>query len=152
LGGKTLSLIVSPAVNAESYVSVADADTYHANRGNASWAALTTTQKEQALRKATDYMVGAYQSRWIEGYGDLETDDVPNAIANACASLGLKSTTTELAPDVGRAKTMVKVDGAVEVEYSEYSSQLTSYTSIDAMLMPYLMDGSNGYNHKVIRA
>lgn len=50
--------------DAESYISVADADTYFSNRGNAAWADLTTEQKEQALRKATDYMVQAYRLRW----------------------------------------------------------------------------------------
>jgi hypothetical protein len=49
---------------AESYVSVADSDTYHSNRGNTTWAALTTEQKEQALRRATDYMVQVYRLRW----------------------------------------------------------------------------------------
>lgn len=50
--------------DAESYISVADADTYFSKRGNATWAALTTDQKEQALRKGTDYMVETYRLRW----------------------------------------------------------------------------------------
>lgn len=50
--------------NAESYVSVADCDTYHSNRGNTSWASLSTAAKEQNLRKATDYMVEVYRERW----------------------------------------------------------------------------------------
>ena len=50
--------------DAESYISVADADDYFSKRGNAAWAGLTTEQKEQSLRKATDYMVQAYRLRW----------------------------------------------------------------------------------------
>lgn len=50
--------------DAESFISVADADTYHSNRGNASWAALTTAQKEESLRKGTDYMEQVYRERW----------------------------------------------------------------------------------------
>lgn len=50
--------------DAESFISVSDADTYQSNRGNATWAALTTTQKEQLLRKATDYMEQVYRERW----------------------------------------------------------------------------------------
>lgn len=50
--------------DSESYISVADADTFHSNRGNADWAALTTTEKEQALRNATDYMVEVYRLQW----------------------------------------------------------------------------------------
>lgn len=49
---------------AESYISVADADTYFSNRGNATWAALTTPVKEQLLRKSTDYMVQVYRLQW----------------------------------------------------------------------------------------
>lgn len=50
--------------DAESYISVTDADTYFSNRGNATWAALTNTVKEQLLRKGTDYMVQVYRLRW----------------------------------------------------------------------------------------
>lgn len=49
---------------AESYISVADADTYFSKRGNATWSALTTAQKEEALRKAADYMQAVYYNRW----------------------------------------------------------------------------------------
>jgi hypothetical protein len=52
-------------VDAESYIAVADATTYHANRGNAAWAALASDAvREQLLRKATDYMVQVYRLRW----------------------------------------------------------------------------------------
>lgn len=49
---------------AESYCSAIAADTYHANRGNTAWAALTTQAKEIALRLATDYMTQSYRDRW----------------------------------------------------------------------------------------
>lgn len=49
---------------AESYISVEDANTYHANRGNTTWTALTDEQCEQLLRKATDYMTQVYRLRW----------------------------------------------------------------------------------------
>jgi hypothetical protein len=49
---------------ADSYVAVADADTYHANRGNDPWASLSTSLKEAALRKATAFIDGAYRLRW----------------------------------------------------------------------------------------
>lgn len=62
-----MSLIVESGTGAsdsESYISVADADTYFSNRGNATWAALTTTVKEQLLRKGTDYLVQVYRLKW----------------------------------------------------------------------------------------
>lgn len=54
--------------NAQSYSSVTAADTYHAARGNASWAALAVTAKEQALVKATDAIDDRYATRW---HGDV---------------------------------------------------------------------------------
>lgn len=50
--------------DAESYISVSDADAYFSKRGNAAWAALTTEQKEQNLRKGADYLRQAYRLRW----------------------------------------------------------------------------------------
>lgn len=169
-----MSLVTTPLNIAESYCSVSDADTYHSARGNSAWAALTTAQKEEALRKATQYMEGEYYGRWtgdrvesdqslslprllmpIKDYGNgnmyYAYDSIPTGIIRACAELALKSRTVDLIPDVGRAKTKTKVD-VVEVEYSEYSSQVTQYRAIDAMLAPYLVDGSGGANHKVMRA
>ena len=51
-------------INAESYVTVAESLIYHANRGNDTWATITTSQQEQALRRATDYMEEVYRLRW----------------------------------------------------------------------------------------
>jgi hypothetical protein len=169
-----MSLTTTPLNVAESYCSVADADTYHAARGRASWAALTTQVKEECLRKATDYIEQKYFGMWSgdrvesaqtlalprlnmpnKNYGNgmlyYASDSIPAGVVRACAELALKANTVELLPDVGRAKISTKVD-VIEVQYSEYSSQLTTYTAIDAMLSPYLKDGSGGYNHKVIRA
>lgn len=47
--------------NAESLLSVADADAYHTAMGNAAWGAATTAQKEAALRRATQYLDARYQ-------------------------------------------------------------------------------------------
>lgn len=62
-----MSLIVEDGTglpNSESYCSVASADTYWTNRADTVWAALTTNQKEAALRKATTFMVQLYRMRW----------------------------------------------------------------------------------------
>lgn len=53
--------------DSETLVSVTDADTYHSNRGNDSWADLDTPVKEQCLRKATDTMQSMYRLRWKGG-------------------------------------------------------------------------------------
>ena len=64
--------------DAEVFISVADADDYHAKRDNAAWAALTTPRKEALLRKASDYLLQTYSLRWA-GYrtSDLQALDWP---------------------------------------------------------------------------
>lgn len=153
--------------NAESYVSVADATTYHANRGNAAWAALATdTIREQLLRKATDYMLAVYRPRWA-GYRNTTTqaldwprsevamrdgpgmgitvsyyanDAVPAAVANACADLALKASSAALIPDETQAVKSKQV-GSVKIEYQDYSRATRTYRAIDNLLSPLLAGG-----------
>jgi hypothetical protein len=116
-----MSLIVEDGTglaNAESLCSVAFADTYHANMGNAAWAALSTTVKEQCLRKGAQYMLARWRARW-KGYRVNSTqaldfprwdivddngyivpsDAVPTPIATANAELALSASTEELLPN-----------------------------------------------------
>lgn len=66
--------------NANAYVSVADADSYNSDRGNTLWSDLSTQEKEQAIVRATDYMVQVYRLRW-KGYRVLPTQalDMPRS-------------------------------------------------------------------------
>lgn len=57
-------------VNADSYVTVEFADNYFSARGVSSWVALTVTQKEQFLIRATDFIDNIYQ--W---YGKKATSE-----------------------------------------------------------------------------
>jgi len=151
---------------AESYISVADADTYFSNRGNTTWAALTTAQKEQALRKATDFMLQRYSAYW-DGYrytstqaldwprenvyirpirvanqSYVDTDIVPVEVQRACAELALRSTTYTdgLFPDVSDLVTEETI-GPITTKYDSRSPDTPLYKSIDAMLSIYLKDG-----------
>lgn len=161
-------------VDAESYISVADADTYHSNRGNTAWAALTTTAKEQLLRKATDYMEQAYRLRWL-GYRHTElqalsfprdqvprndftylnqfsfypNDEVPNEIKNACAEFAYRANSVDLAPDIARIAKREKV-GVLEVEYDPNSPAYTIFRAVDNLVAPFLSTVS-GSARKVVR-
>lgn len=150
----------SGLANAESYISVADATTYHANRGNSGWAAIASdTIREQLLRKATDYMLAVYRLRWAGyRYNSTQALDwprlyvpvldtltanqyvdfniVPSLVKNACAELALKSNAETLMADVGQATVREKVD-VIEVEYNKYSPQFKRYIQIDNMLSIY---------------
>ena len=151
--------------NAESYCAVADATTYHANRGNAAWAAVADdATREQLLRKATEYMTQEYRLRWAGSrvdttqrldwprydvpikdapavYGSFPAvypfDTVPEEVANACAELALKAIDGPLAPDLTPPVTREKV-GPIEVEYAQGTRQTTTYQAVDNLLAPFL--------------
>lgn len=158
--------------NGESYVSVIDADTYHSNRGNSTWAALTNAQKESALRKATDYLVQFYRDKW-KGYRTkpstqaldwprqgVEVDDayiieyiddsiIPSELKNACAELALKANSESLNPDIERQTASVSI-ASLSVTYVPGSPQNKKFSAIDMMLKPYLKNGGGGL--QVVRA
>lgn len=135
----------SGVANAESYLSAADADTYHTARANTAWTG-TTDAKEAALRRATTYLDARFATRWpgvrtngrsqglmwpridatdAEG-NDIGSDEIPVEVLNALAEAALRelSDPGSLSPDVtnsaGGAVIREKV-GPLEVEYSEGS-------------------------------
>ncbi len=166
-----MALIVengSQVSGAESYLSVADATTYHAARGNAGWAALASdTVREQLLRKATDYLGEAYRLAWqgrrvtavqpldwprygVYSDGFLRDDAVvPVEVQNACAVLALKANAGPLVQDTTQTKVRVKV-GPIETEFDPYSPQTKTYVSIDRMLAPLLK--SSGVTARLVRS
>lgn len=162
---------------AESYVSATDASAYHTARGNSTWSLLTTPQMEEALRRATDYMIQMFRSSW-KGYrkSSLQTLDwprtfvylepfvhgivgtypflvsdtiVPVEVKNACAELALRAAAADLAPDLERGVRSETV-GPLRVEYDPSDPQATRYRAIDAILAPYLNGSSN--NVQLVRA
>lgn len=116
--------------DAESYVSVADADTYVANYlgGDANWDAAADAAKEVALRKAQQYLDNRWQKRWRgERASDVyypgadvtvrqalewpryitdggspwwDSDEIPQPLINAQVELAVRALTTDLYPDV----------------------------------------------------
>ena len=160
-----MSLIVedgSIVAGAESYCDAASATAYHLARGDNTWATLTTAQMEEALRRATDYMVQVYRWRWqgtrksstqqldwprdlvplvdspIESY--VANDTVPSEVKRACAMLALRAAAGDLLADQSRTKTSVTV-GPISTTYAAGSSQAVKYAAIDSLLRPYLMAG-----------
>lgn len=144
--------------DAESYISVADADARHTAFGNTAWTGADAV-KEAALRKATAYMRQAYRERWqgmkrhenqaldwprwdvcVDGF-HLDVDSVPTDVANACADLALRALSEDLNADQERAIVREKV-GPIETEYSAHSPQSKQFRAIDMMLAPYLKGSS----------
>lgn len=119
---------------AESYISVADADAYHSNRGSIAWASATEPAKEQALRRATSWLDATYltllpglrtsgRSQALEwprsGAADrggftIANDEIPVEVKNACAEAALRELETpgvlaqDVAPDDRKILTEVK--------------------------------------------
>lgn len=50
--------------DADAYISVAYADSYHENFGNTDWAGLDDDTKAIYIRRATDYIEQVYRSSW----------------------------------------------------------------------------------------
>jgi hypothetical protein len=162
--------------NAESYVSVVDANAYHSNYGNDAWTDLDISVKEQLLRKATDYMVAQYRLQYA-GYRRYSTqsldwprlyvplidslsanvfpqyvdfDIVPVTVKNACAELALKAYTAILMQDLTQGVIREKVD-VIEVEYDKFSPQQTRYEQIDAMLSVFFKQQGNDMSRSLVR-
>lgn len=169
-----MALIVedgSVVPGSESYLAVVDATAYHLNRGNAVWAALATdTIREQCLRKATDYMVQMYRSRWkgfrkdgtqlldwprsfvylepfvhgiVGTYPFLVSSTiVPLEVKNVCAELAVRVSVADLAPDLDR-QAISKSVGPIRIDYDRSSQYYKQYRSLDALLAPYLNGSSS---------
>jgi len=156
-------------VGAESYVSEAYSLTYHAAIGISTWATITQAQREQALRRATDYMEQAYRLRWAgyrrtdtqalawprsyvprpdtaanayygSGVGYYAHDSVPAEVQKACASLALRAAAGELLSDQTQRKSSVTI-GPISTTYEAGSKLNTTYTEIDALLRPLMKSG-----------
>lgn len=145
----------SGKTDAESYISVADATTYHDDRGNTAWSDLDLDVQEQCLRKATEFMEAVWGRRWagyranddqalgwprsdveVDGV-DVADDAVPVGIERACAELALLASSATLEFDSGRLTKREKV-GPIEVEYAIGSSATTAYRVADYLVAPYL--------------
>jgi len=114
--------------DAESYVSVEDANVYHGARSNSLWDLAEQDLKESSLRKATDFIDAVYGGRWI-GTPLLETqglsfprhgtswNGVPVPLKRALFELALRVVSgTELFADAAE-KTKSEKIGPIEVEY-----------------------------------
>lgn len=157
--------------DANSLVSLADATTYHADRGNSAWAAAASDAiRQAALIKATDYIQQKYQGRWKgelvshnqaldwprQGVSDgvlaIDYNVIPARLKQAVSELALEALTTTLNAAAARGGMVkrVKVD-VIEKEFSDYAPSQTLRPAIDGFLKPYLFDGGSGIMGKAVR-
>jgi hypothetical protein len=154
--------------DAEALATVAQADAHHAARGNSLWATITTEEKEQAIRRATDYLSGFYRTKWKGARAtttqaldwpriDVQLDDVgfgrlayyvpyntvPAQVVQACAEIAFKAAQGELAPDLQR-QVIAKTVGPIRTEYAQGTPEYVRYRSVDLLLKPLLCAGGTG--------
>lgn len=160
-----MSLVVETGLglsNAESYASVADSVAYHTAQGSDTWLTITTTQQEQALRRATQYLTGKYRLRWAGSrmttsqaldwprslvpvvdtpYRSYYPNNiVPSELVAACCSMALRAAAGELLSDQGQRAASVTV-GPISTTFESGAPVATQYPEIDALLRPLLKTG-----------
>jgi hypothetical protein len=145
--------------DANSYVSVAEFDTYWTDRDNQE--ALAIVNKDAVLIKATDYIETVYYGKWkgtrytttqnteFPRVIDGENVGIPTRLKNACFELAFKANSGNLLTDIQQRIVKEKV-AVIETTYSEYSDQLTQYTTVYNLLREYLKNDSMN-SSKVIR-
>jgi hypothetical protein len=153
--------------NADSYVSVEEADAYHASRGNVLWADILPAQKEVLLRRATDYITYIFGRsfigvRAVSGQSlawprisindiNLYSLGVPREIREATAELALVANTAPLMPNQTTVrKKMVKV-GPIQVEYDAGAWTGNRFVSATARLSAFIEGQSSGMTARLVR-
>lgn len=153
--------------SANSYISVADADAYFAERGNAAWAALDNAAKEVALIQGTEFIDLRWGQKLKGGQVSTEqalafprsgvysaqgalysADSVPRRVALACCEYALQSTAgalygTPAAPSSGEVKKKKVQVGPVvtETEYFDGATGSVGMLSVpkaDAYMKPFI--------------
>lgn len=130
---------MSFVVGEDTYVSVADADEYWNNHsGGDNWATADPSDKEKALREATQYIDKSYEFRGSHPYDseqllswprigvvDAEgrvrkNDEIPKEIANATAWLAEQALESPLVPSQNRGGKIDKIKaGEVSIDFSD---------------------------------
>jgi len=148
--------------NANSYVSVTNADTYHTEHGApATWSAATTAQKQGALMVATTWLDSEFVWRGLIANDDQalgwprsecydaegrEIDDniVPQKVKDATAYLGLQHLASALDATFARGGDVKRerVD-VVEVEYMD-RARATTWIPYARRILTGLFTGAPG--------
>ncbi|WRH62042.1 MAG: DnaT-like ssDNA-binding protein [Fuscovulum sp.] len=147
-----------------TYGTLAAADAYHAQRGNAAWAAASSTDREAALLRASDWLDGYYIHRWpgspaaggdqtrawprveaIDRYGNTLTG-IPARVERAAYEAALFEVLTprSLAPRVVQSETKVLTKvGSIQwtpMGKGELAESLPFLASVENILAPIIED------------
>lgn len=143
--------------DAESFVTVAEADARLAALGMTTWDEnMSEPEKEQALRRATQYMEQRWRLRWkgalytgvqalswprsdvvAEGYL-YPFDAIPTAVKNANIDLAFAAAKGELIETNPKPLVIRQKLGPLEREYDRGSLQRPRFAAVTLMLAPFL--------------
>ena len=140
----------------ESLCTVAEADDYHAKRGNsAQWNVLDPDTKEAHLRNAFDYLYNEYAPAWPAtfGFGLLEDGTIAPGARTACAVLALLATYGELDPEVTPQEIETEL-GPIKSKYAaRENGGRRIFPAVVRLMAPYLAESEvNPYSAKLVRA
>lgn len=158
-----MSLIVEDGTiveGANSGLSVADADAYHAARGNTDWTSVPSSpdqEKAAALIRATAAIDAKYRSRFpgtkvagrdqgiqwprTDAYdadgNEIASDEIPQEYKDAIAEAALRELVEagSMLPDLERGGQIKSLRaGSVAIEYGGAAPATTTFTVIDGIL------------------
>jgi len=155
---------------AESYLSVADTDTYSAAyqpQNYALWDAALDAAKEIALRKATMYLDNENAGNWIgtisndtqaldwprtgavdENDVAIDSDELPVLLTNATAELAIRAISENLTVDEDSDSSVTSESSTVAViseskTYLGAKSEQKKFTIVNAKIKPLLANAGN---------
>jgi len=139
---------------ANTYATIDEADVYHSDRGDTTWADASESEKTEALILATEYLDVRYYYRW-KGFKKTEdqalewprtwvydrngwlfaSDEIPVRLKEATAEAALKALSETLLPDVTRDDMVRRVTvGPITTEYKQSAPATKQYTKVDRIL------------------
>jgi hypothetical protein len=154
--------------NADSYLSLTDADAYHLIHSvSAAWASATEAVKEKALRLATQYLDVRYNGLWksyrtnetqalawprayvqdSDGYY-LDSDEMPQRLKDATAELALRVVEGDtLLDDISKPGVISSSSISVgpiskSITYSGGYNQVKKYPLIDGLVKQFISTGT----------
>jgi hypothetical protein len=161
-------------IGSNAYVSVAYVDSYFLDRNNTAWVA-STTQKQAAIIKATDYIEVRWSSRFmgrkefantpqalsfprvniIDRNGQYVTG-IPEKLKRATAEYALRALSSELLPDPtiddsGLAVVAKREKVGPLEEQTQFQANVTNptlirpYPTADRLLEEYVTSGATNY-------
>lgn len=159
-----MSLVVEDGTglsNADAYISVSDVDTYWANRPTLSlstaWSAATTSNKESAIRIATQYLDANYA--WLglpktatqalgwprtlvyDELGNELLSQVPTKVKYATAELAARALSQDLLADQQRSDFVSEEKvGEISVKYESFALSRKRYNLVDNLLKSFALN------------